>query len=73
MSKEAPFNPPYSPEQWDELKSKTTAEERLVWAIFNSYPPIEEIIRRTPEEVEMLQAEAKSRALKRHSNWNKEI
>lgn len=73
MNKEAPYTPPYPSEQWDELKPKTTAEERLVWAIFNSYPPIEEIIDRTPEQVEKLQAEARQRALRRHSNWNKEI
>lgn len=69
MSKEAPFNPPYPPEQWEELKFKTTVEERIVWAIFNSYPPIEEIIERTPEEVERLQSEAKQRAIRRQSRW----
>lgn len=65
MGKEAPFNPPYPPEQWYELKPKTTADERLIWAIFGSYPRADEIMRRTPEEVATLKEAARQGAIKR--------
>lgn len=49
---------PYSDEEWEEVKNKTSVHERLVWKIFDDYPPLEELRARTPEEVERIQKES---------------
>lgn len=34
---------PYTQEQWQSVRGRVTAEERLMWVIFGGYPPIEEL------------------------------
>lgn len=59
------FRPPFLKEQWAEIKPKTTLHERIIWAIYGTYPPAEELISRTPEEVAKLNEEVRQRIERR--------
>lgn len=54
---------PYSDADWEEVKDKTTKKEKLLWQIFEDFPPIEELRARTDEQVEELKRNETTREL----------
>lgn len=59
--------PEGTPQQFVDLRAKTLPEEVLLWEIFGDYPPMEEILKRTPEDMRRLTSELKGQRFYRHS------
>ncbi len=49
--------PEGTPQHFTDLYSNILPEEGLMWGIFGDYPPIEEILSRTPEDMQRLESE----------------